>query len=52
MDRHISGKCVLSAMPSMVQHDPWEHTTLPQSTHTAHSVWATAQVLDPDVDTG
>lgn len=30
----------------MVQQDPWEHATLPQSTR-AHSVWATAQASDP-----
>lgn len=34
MDRHISGKCVSSAVPRIVQKDSWEHTTLPQSRHT------------------
>lgn len=30
---YISGKCVLSPTPRIVQQDPWEYATLPRPAH-------------------
>lgn len=46
MDGHISGKCVLSAVPRMVQKIPGNtQLFLSLDMHTAHSVWATTSTV-------